>query len=187
MRPDETLARLTAPGAPFEITEEEVLGERMPVFRDRRRSLREVLAGSAALGPREYVVHGDRRVSYAEHLRLVASTARALRDLYGVRAGDRVAILAANCPEWIVAFWATVSLGASVAALNGWWTADEILYGVENSDPRLLIGDRKRLARVAGTDVGVPVLEIESGFEKLLRFSPDAALPEDPIAEDDPA
>jgi acyl-CoA synthetase (AMP-forming)/AMP-acid ligase II len=179
--------RLTAPGAPFEIVEEDVLGERMRVFRNRRRSLRELLAGSAALGDREYVVHGDRRISYAEHLRLVASTARALRDLYGVRPGDRVAILAANCPEWIVAFWASVSLGASVAAMNGWWTADEILYGVENSDPRLLVGDRKRLARVASHDVGVPVLEIESEFGKLVSHAPQAALPEDPIAEDDPA
>ena len=180
-------ARLTAPGAPFEIVEEVVLGERMPLFRNRRRSLREILVGSAALGDRDYVVHGDRRISYAEHLRLVASTARALRDLYGVRPGDRVAILAANCPEWIVAFWATTSLGASVAALNGWWTADEIRYGVENSDPKLLIGDRKRLARVASHDVGAPVLEIESEFEKLVSHAPEAGLPEQPISEDDPA
>jgi acyl-CoA synthetase (AMP-forming)/AMP-acid ligase II len=187
MRLEAIDARLTAPGAPFEIVEEEVLGERLPVFRNRRRSLREFLAASAALGDREYVVHGDRRLSYAEHLRQVASAASALRELYGVRAGDRVAILAANCPEWIVAFWATTSLGASVAALNGWWTADEILYGVENSEPRLLIGDRRRLARVADRDVGIPLLEIESGFEKLLHFAPDAALPDDPIAEDDPA
>jgi acyl-CoA synthetase (AMP-forming)/AMP-acid ligase II len=86
-----------------------------------------------------------------------------------------------------VAFWATTSLGASVAALNGWWTADEILYGVEHSEPRLVIGDRQRLARVADRDVGVPLLEIETGFEKLVRFAPDAALPDDPIAEDDPA
>ncbi len=187
MQQHEIVARLTAPGAPFEIVEEDVLGERMPVFRSRRRSLRELLEGSAALGDREYVVHGDRRISYAEHLRLVASTAQALRDLHGVRPGDRVAILAANCPEWIVAFWAITSLGASVAALNGWWTQDEILYGVENSDPRLLIGDRKRLARVESQEVGVPVLEIESGFGKLLSHAPDARLPEDPIGEDDPA
>jgi hypothetical protein len=83
MRLEEIDARLTAPGAPFEIVEEEVLGERMAVFRNRRRSLREVLAASAALGDREYVVHGERRFSYSEHLRLAASAARALRDLYG--------------------------------------------------------------------------------------------------------
>jgi acyl-CoA synthetase (AMP-forming)/AMP-acid ligase II len=183
----ESIARLTAPGAPFEIVEEEVLGERMSVFRTRPRSLREILAGSAAHGDREYLVHGDRRISFALHLRLVASTAQALRELYGVRPGDRVAILAANCPEWIVAFWATTSLGASLAALNGWWTQDEILFGVENSDPRVLIGDRKRLARVASHDVGVPVIEIESEFGKLLTHAPQARVPEDPIAEDDAA
>ena len=187
MQADEILAKLTAPGAPFEIVEEEVLGERMPVFRNRRRSLREILAASAAFGDRDYVVHGELRIGFADHLRRVASTAQALRELHGVRPGDRVAILAENRPEWIVAFWAATSLGASVAALNGWWTADEILYGVENSDPKLLIGDRKRLSRVARREVGAPVLEIESGFEKLERFAPDAALPDVPIAEDDPA
>src|SRR5262247_3409448 len=130
MSADEIVARLTGAGAPFEIVEEEVLGERMPVYRNRRRSLRDLLAASAAFGEREYIVHGERRIGYAEHLRLVASTAQALRELHGVRPGDRVAILAANCPEWIVAFWASVSVGAIVAALNGWWTADEIQHGV---------------------------------------------------------
>ena len=46
-----------------------------------------------------------------------------------------MAILAANCPEWVITFWATVSLGGIVAALNGWWTSDEVRYGVENSEP----------------------------------------------------
>ena len=42
-------------------------------------------------------------------MRAVASVAQALRERYGVEKGDRVAILAANCPEWIVSFWAAVS------------------------------------------------------------------------------
>jgi len=184
---DEIDARLTGPGGPFEIVEEPVLGERLRVFKSRPRSLRELLAGSAAHGEREYIVHGERRIGYADHLRLVASTARALRELHGVRPGDRVAILAENRPEWITAFWASVSLGASVAALNGWWSADEIAYGVDLSAPKLLIGDRKRLARVADRDLGTPVLEIESAFEKLAGFAPDAPLPDEPIGEDDPA
>jgi long-chain acyl-CoA synthetase len=183
---DEIDAQLTAPGAPFEIVEEEVLGERMAVFKTRKRSLRELLEASAVHGEKEYIVHGERRLSYAQHLRLVASTAAALSERYGVRKGDRVAILAENWPEWIITYWATVSLGGVVAALNGWWTADEIAYGIEHSDPALLVADRKRLARIAG-DPGVPVVEIESDFEKLLRHAPDAALPATPIAEDDPA
>jgi acyl-CoA synthetase (AMP-forming)/AMP-acid ligase II len=184
---EEIEARLMGPGAPFEIVEEEVLGERMQVIKNRRRSLRELLEASAAFGDKEYIVYEDRRITYAEHLRQVASVAHALRERYGIEPGDRVVILAANCPEWLITLWATLSLGGIVAALNGWWTADEILYGVENSDPKLVVGDRKRLARVEGRELGVPVVEIESGFKELVDYAPDAALPQQPIAEDDPA
>ena len=86
-------------------------------------------------------MQGERRGGYDEHLKLVASTAQALREQYGVGRGDRVAIYAENWLEWIVAYWATVSLGGIVAALNGWWTREELLYGVELSEPKLLIAD----------------------------------------------
>ncbi len=181
---DELLAGLTGPGGIFEITEEEVLGERMQVFKDRKRSLRQLLEESAMHADKEYLVLGDRRITYAEHLRLVASAAQELRQRYGVEKGDRVAILAENHLEWVIAFWASVSLGAIVSALNGWWTADEIEYGIELSKPKVLIADRKRLARVR--EPGVPVIEIESDFASLLGNA-DAAMPDVPIAEDDPA
>lgn len=184
---EEIEAQLTAPGAPFEIVEEEVLGERLPVFKNRKRSLRELLQASEAFGDREYIVHDDRRIGYAEHVRLVASVACGLRERFGVKPGDRVAILAANCPAWLLTCWATVSSGGIVAALNGWWTPDEILYGIEDCEPTLLVADRKRLARIEGRDPGVPVIEIESEFEKCQTYAPAAKLPDQPIAEDDPA
>ncbi|MCZ6463583.1 MAG: class I adenylate-forming enzyme family protein [Proteobacteria bacterium] len=182
---------LTGPGAPFEIVEEEVLGERMPVFAERPRSLRELLQASLGLGDAEHIVAGDRRISFAENARVVASVARALRDDYGVGKGDRVAILAANCPEWIVSFWAATSLGAICVGLNGWWVRDEILYGLGDCEPAVLIGDRKRLARIEGERLSMPVVEIESGFDALWNRDagpgPDAALPDVPIDEDDAA
>ncbi|MBW2267590.1 MAG: acyl--CoA ligase [Deltaproteobacteria bacterium] len=180
-------AQLTAPGALFETTEEEVLGERMTVFRNRKRSLRELLADSAVHGDKEYLALGDRRISYADHLGLVGSTARALAEQYGIEKGDRVAIFAENWPEWIITYWATVSLGGIVAALNGWWTPDEVKYGIELAEPKLLVGDRKRLARVEGLGLDVPTLEIENDAEKLLSYAPGAALPETPIDEDEAA
>src|SRR5262245_29951847 len=171
---DEIQAQLTGPGGPFEIGEEEVLGERMPVFKRRQRSLREMLAASEAHGAAEYIVLDERRIRYDEHVQLVARSARALRDRYGVAPGDRVAILAENHPEWIISFWATVSSGAVVAALNGWWTADEIRYGLELSQPKVLIADRKRLARLGAPPPGLPIIEIESDFAPLLASVPAA-------------
>ncbi|MDP6978619.1 MAG: class I adenylate-forming enzyme family protein, partial [Myxococcota bacterium] len=180
-------AQLTGPGGPFEIVEQEVLGETMPVFKNRQRCLRELVDQSKQHGDAEYLVQEARRISYTDHHALVASVARGLAEQYGIGKGDRVAILAANCPEWLITFWAATSLGAIVAALNGWWTRDEIQYGVELSQCKLLVGDRKRLARVDDVDLGVPICEIERDFETLERFAPDAALPTTPIDEDDPA
>lgn len=183
-------AELLAPGGPFELEEAEVLGERMPVFKHRVRSLRDIVADSLAFGDAEYVVFTDgateRRLTFAQHAQLVASTAAALRDRYHVGPGDRVSILAANCPEWIVTFWATVSLGAVAVGLNGWWTGGEIRYGLEDSEPSLLVADRKRLDRLEGADPGVPVVEIGSEFAELSGHDPDASLPDTPIGEDDP-
>ena len=139
----------------------------MPVFKERARSLRALLEGSVGFGDLEYLVCDELRLSFAQHARVVASVAKAFAERYGIGKGDRVAILAANCPEWIVSFWAALSLGAIAVGLNGWWAGDEIVYGLEDSDPKLLIGDRKRLARIAGRPLRMPVVEIEQDFEKL--------------------
>ncbi|MBM4269388.1 MAG: acyl--CoA ligase [Deltaproteobacteria bacterium] len=182
-----TLAQLTGAGGPFEVGEELVLGERMAVFTKRQRSLRDLLVASAAHGDRDYIVLGDRRITYRQHLALVASTARALAEVHGVRRGDRVAILAENHPEWIIGFWAAVSLGAIVSALNGWWTPAEIRHALGLVEPRVILADRKRAARLEGFDPGAPVVRIEDDGPSLLSYAPGAELPSDPLAEDDPA
>ncbi len=179
-------AKLTGTGGPFETTDQNVLGEPMTVFRNRAPSLRALLERSLDHGDKLYIVCGDQRLTFADHAARVASVARAFREIYDVQPGDRVAILAANCPEWIISFWATVSLGAVAVGLNGWWTRDEILYGIADCKPKLIVGDRKRLARVDVVELGAPVIEIESDFEKLAGDS-DVALPSVPIDEDDPA
>ncbi|HEX7520734.1 MAG TPA: class I adenylate-forming enzyme family protein [Acidimicrobiia bacterium] len=184
-------AELLAPGGAFETEPVDVLGERIDVFKNRARSLRELVANSVGFGDAEYLVFTDgvteRRITFAEHERAVASVAAALHDRYGVGAGDRVAILAANCPEWIVTFWATVSLGAVAVGLNGWWTGPEIRYGISDSEPKLLVADAKRLARLDGDDPGVSTVVIDNEFDALWRHDLDAALFDTPIAEDDPA
>ncbi|MGD8606042.1 MAG: class I adenylate-forming enzyme family protein [Myxococcales bacterium] len=183
-------AQLLAPGSPFELAEEEVLGERVKVFSKRARSLRDVLMRAREFPDAEYMVFRDgpheRRYTFGHHETLVASAAAAFADRFNVRPGDRVAVLAANCPEWVISFWASVSLGAMCVGLNGWWTEEEIRYAVGHSAPKLLIADRKRARRIQG-DVGVPLLIVEDEFDALLDAYPEAALPSQPIAEHDPA
>jgi len=184
-------ADLVVPGGYFEIVDDDVLGERMPVFKNRMGSLREAVVSSVGFADAEYLIFSDgetrRVITFREHERAVASVAAALRDRYGVGPGDRVAILAANCPEWIVTFWATVSLGAIAVGLNGWWVAPEIRYGIEDSDPKVLVADSKRLARLGPEGAGVPTIVIEDEFDALWHYDLEAPLPDVPIAEDDPA
>jgi long-chain acyl-CoA synthetase len=184
-------AALLGPGGPFEIADEVVLGERMRVFRRRARSLAELVVRAQARGDAEAMVFadgaGERRFTFAEVAGRVAAGAARLRDEHGVGRGDRVAILAANCPEWIFAFWATVSLGAVAVGLNGWWTADEIRFALGDAEPALLVADAKRVARLEGTRVAVPTLVIgrTDAFEPPVAGG--ATLPAVDVAEDDPA
>jgi acyl-CoA synthetase (AMP-forming)/AMP-acid ligase II len=186
MDPTQAYEQVFGPGAPFELADETVHGERMRVFKRRPRSLRELLQSSSAHADKEYIVHGEQRITYAEHLQRVGRVAASLRDRYQISPGDRVAILAANCPEWILGYWAIVSLGGIVVALNGWWTRDEIEYGLSLAEPKLLIGDEKRLARLEGGDPGVETLVIERDFASLEQGG-GLPLPEQAISEDDPA
>ena len=188
--PMERVMALMAPGAPFEMGTEEVLGEEMQVFVQRLGSLRDLLASSTRYGDVDYAVFhdGDRRIalSFADNVRRVASVAAALSER-GIGAGDRVAILAANRPEWTLTFWATVSLGAVAVACNGWWTRDEIEHALGRTRPSLLVADHARLERLQGADPGMPVVVMEDDFDALVDFAPDADLPDVAIDEDQPA
>jgi len=182
-------AMLTGEGGFFETTTESVHGVEMTVLANRAHSLREMLEASAGHdggNARYYVFDDGREATFSENISRVASIAAALRDVYGIGRGDRVAILAANSPEWIETFWATVSLGAVAVAMNGWWIGDEIRHGLELTTPKLLVTDRRRFDRLE-SHTDMPTVVIEDRFGELAADAPEADLPDTPIDEDDPA
>jgi len=175
---------LTAPGAPFELVTEEVLGAPVTLFAHRRRALHELLAESVAHGDRTYAATLEEQISFAEHARLVSSFAVALREEFGIEKGDRVAIAAANLPEWIIAFWAATSIGAVAVGFNAWWSPAELRHGLELATPKLVIADERRLALLG--EAGLPVISLVD-VRRLAEAHPDAPLPSADVAEDDPA
>ncbi|NKY31945.1 acyl--CoA ligase [Nocardia speluncae] len=182
------IGRLTGPGGRFEIAAEDVLGARIPVIRHRGRRVGDLLTASRVWGDRDYLVTTDRRISFAEHLDTVAALAVALRDRYGVHKGNRVAILAANSPEWVMAFWATQSLGAITVGMNSWWVAREIDYGLQHSRPSVLIVDEKRARLLDELDTtGITVLTTENDLPRLVTEYSGAELPQPEVDEDDPS
>jgi len=180
-------ADMVGPGGAFELTTEHVLGAEIKVFKNRDKSLREVVANSGNNGDNTYIVCEDKRISYAEHLSLVKTVAHNLQKQFNIQKGDRVAILADNYPEWIITFWATVSLGGIVVALNGWWTRKEVLYGIELTNPKVLIADRKRYDRIAEDNFDFPCIVIGETFDEELLSEPCNELPTVELDEDDSA
>lgn len=70
--------------------------------------------------------------------------AKALRSA-GVRRGDSVGILMGNRAEWIVSCFAAQYLGATVVAINTWYTSRELGYVLAHADVRVLIMTRSFL------------------------------------------
>jgi len=145
---------LRGSGGDWETTYEDVLGETHLVFKNRHKSIREMFnANIAKWSSREFLVLEQTRITYEEFRLRVESTAFRMQTQCGINQGDRVAILAANSPEWVISFFAATHLGAIVSALNGWWTETEIRHAIELTDPSLIVGDSRRLAR-AGLVLG---------------------------------
>lgn len=172
-------AQLTGPGGPFEVITEVVDGHEMKVFKDRFPSLRVVAQFAAAHGDKEFLVYGDRRITFTDFLAAANSVSNGLLAA-GVGHGDRVAVLAQNSPEWCMSFWGTVDIGAVLVGLNGWWNTDEIIYGLEDSGAKVLVVDTKRFARIADAIDGIDTLErvylTDAEPEDLSGGSPSAKL-----------
>ncbi len=199
---EEAAAFLTAPGQLFEMEDVEVHGVRLRAWKAAPPSLRSVLELSLGHGDADYLVYEDGRTTYAQHYRIAATLARRLRDDLGVRKGDRVAIAMRNVPEWVMAFWGAVAAGAVVVPLNGWWTGDELAYGLADSGASVAFVDPERADRIKphmGDLPGLrtvvtarPRVAARSGarlgpdFDELLGdVAPDALPPEVELHPDD--
>ncbi len=186
---NDAAAQLTAPGALFAWSIQGVNGIPMRVFDNAPGSLRDLFAGTAAHGEADYLVYRDERMSYAEAHRQVRALAAWLAKHGGVGKGDRVAISMRNYPEWIISYWAVVSMGAVVVGMNAWWTAAEMAYGLDDSAPKVLVIDGERWERLASLDdrPEMPVVVTRCDEElppEVIRWSDTVADPDPPELPD---
>jgi acyl-CoA synthetase (AMP-forming)/AMP-acid ligase II len=134
-------------------------------------------AQAAGTPGRPFLIGPRRQWTYSDALAEIDALAVLLAERYGVRPGDRVAIVAANHPEYAILMWATLTLGAIVTSLNGWWTRPELEYGIGLAQPVLLAGDERRLARLGD---GAPAAGALPG-----GALPGGALPGGPLSGSD--
>ena len=152
MHTDQEINNLINENDFFKIGNEDVLGESLPVFINRPRNLAAFISQSQHHAESTYLEYQGKKISFAEHYELVGKAIHLLRSKYNVSPGDRVAIYAANSPEWIIFFWATVSIGGIACGLNGWWNGKEAIKALDAASPKLLVGDEKRISRLPSHD-----------------------------------
>ncbi len=155
---NDAYAELTAAAAPFSWTEQEIRGASVRVFNNAPANMRAVWEAASRFGDKEYLVYGDERYSYAEADARVRALAHYLRTECGAVRGTRVAISMRNYPEWILAHWAAISVGASVVGMNSWWTTPEMEFALQDTKPVALIVDGERLRRLGVADLNTQVI-----------------------------
>ena len=109
-------------------------------------------------GSLEALVEGDVRLTFAELASEVDRYARAFIAA-GVDAGDRVAMWAPNCAEWMLAALGALRAGAVLVPLNTRFKGAEAAYILRSSGATLLVTVRGFLgvdypALLVGEDVG---------------------------------
>ncbi|WP_369026986.1 class I adenylate-forming enzyme family protein [Qipengyuania sp. RANM35] len=159
MTRDECHARLTAPGARFEMETIDIRGVPTRVWKNAPANLRVIAMAGRAHGERLFTIYEDERVTYDAWFRAVARLAAEFQSR-GVAKGDRVALAMRNLPEWPVAFFAAAVIGAICVPLNAWWTGPELAFGLANSGAKLLVCDEERWERIAPHKSELPDLEI---------------------------
>jgi len=128
-------------------------------------NLLELIAARAAETPhRDAVIGVDRRVSYGELIGLGLSYGRRLKDA-GIEAGDRVAIVAENSPDYLIALLGIWDAGGIAATVYPSSSATELCYVLQNATPRLVLVDADRRDVVTGairsSEVDVDTAELD--------------------------
>ncbi|MCK9555788.1 long-chain fatty acid--CoA ligase [bacterium] len=82
---------------------------------------------------------GKRKYTYKKLDRLSDKFASGLAAKVGLSKGDRVALIAGNCPEYVVSFFGILKTASCIVPINNFLVADEIKYILSDSKARAVI------------------------------------------------
>ena len=142
---NEVVQQVTAKGQMFET--KEVLNDNGVTYTEYANfaeNLKQFFDIGLTHEEKDWLVYENERYTYKEVYERSAQVANAL-IASGIKKGDRVAICMQNNPEYIFSFMGIMGMGAVCVPLNSWWVPSEVIYGLEHSDAKLLIADKKRL------------------------------------------
>jgi long-chain acyl-CoA synthetase len=126
------------------------------------------------------VLCGSETFTYRDLSDRVHRLGNALAGL-GLAAGDRVAIIAANCHRYVETYLAVPASGFVLVPLNTRSSAAEISFALQDAAVRVLITDRDPAPYEDHVET---VIRMPDAYEELLERTPPAPLPNHPEEND---
>ena len=169
-----------AAAAAYRIREKPRGGHKVRVFAENHAYLSQAFNCLATYAEREFIVHEDVRLTFADCRTQAARLVHYLADECAVEPGDRIGLVLPNSPEWMLSFIAISAIGAVPALINARAGADEVNHCLSSTQCRLCIHQRNDLA--AEID-GLTLAETQH----ILSGQAHHPLPETPRGPDDEA
>ena len=103
------------------------------------------------------IIFQDETITYAQLRDRCRRLANALIAV--TQPGDRVAILAENCPEYVDCYYGVPGAGLALTLLNYRLAPRELAYIIGNAEPRILIVEAKYLPAIRQIRAQIPSVE----------------------------
>jgi len=117
-------------------------------------------------GKKPALIFYGKEISYTKLKELIDRFATALADL-GVKKGDTVALYLLNCPQYVIAYFAALRIGAKVTPISPVYTSHEIKHQLQDSDATTMICQDILYDNVEKTDFALKHIILTSILEYL--------------------
>lgn len=142
---------LTADGQPFATVPFTRDGVTMPAFAAAPPTLAHYFAHFTNQNKDiPFLVDGDVRLTFGEAYAAATCVAEGLARDHGVAKGDRVGLAARNSANWMIAYMGILMAGGCATLLNGFSSGEELAYGLDLAECKVLLADEGRAARLEG-------------------------------------
>ena len=85
------------------------------------------------------LIYAERVLTYRQLNAQIEAVAAYLQQRLGVVRGDRVLLMSQNCPQFVIAFYAVMRVGAAVVPVNPMSTLPEVSYCADNSGAKVAV------------------------------------------------
>ncbi|MEM9310528.1 MAG: class I adenylate-forming enzyme family protein [Pseudomonadota bacterium] len=161
---DTIVAAMTADGQPFATVPFERGGVEMPAFLGAPPTLAHYFAHYCNEHKDVlFLVDGDTRLTFGDVYAAAVCVAEGLATRHGVAKGDRVGIAARNSANWMILELAILMAGGCATLVNGFWSGEELAYGINLAECKLVLADEGRAKRLSGVEHSAKVVLFDHG------------------------